>query len=57
MLHLTDITVEHQDELRELARRLERADPNVFYDDGVEGYCISEHEAALIVDALRRVAG
>ena len=57
MLSLTSITVEHQDELRELARRLERADPNVFYDDGVEGYSISEHEAALIVDALRRVAG
>ena len=57
MLHLTGITVEHQDELRELARRLERADLNVIYDDGEEGYCISVHEAALIVDALRRVAG
>jgi hypothetical protein len=57
MLHLTSITVEHQDELRQLARRLERADPDVFYNDGEDGYSISEHEAALIVDALRRVAG
>jgi len=57
MLSLTSITVEHQDELRELARRLERSDPDISLDDGADGYSISEHEAALIVDALRRVAG
>lgn len=50
MLHLTGITVEHQDELRELARRLERADPDVFYGDGEDGY-------SGFIKAVQRAAG
>ena len=69
MLHLTDISIPHQDELREIARRLERKEPDAATQQSIamsiavndpidyDRFGLTEYEASLVVDAIRRLVG